>query len=260
MARLCGHLRFVAALGVLLAMGATGARAGSIEIILNVSGQAPLIITSGGPFDGSVPSNPDSITVNTGALNAFLVGEGSALTFSSLGASSNNPGAANATITLTGSASTTGAAVSFTADAIQTDYNSPVGANGAMQSSAGGTFTNTLAGDSTTFQSWYDGTNTGAMTTPSPLLSFVSPNLPGTNQSYSGDAATTPLTPFVTPFALVNQIGVTLAANANGPTDQFTGSTVVTAAIPEPTSLALLGIGMTGFLAFRRCFKRPAVA
>jgi hypothetical protein len=30
--------------------------------------------------------------------------------------------------------------------------------------------------------------------------------------------------------------------------------------VPEPTSLALLGIGMTGFLAFRRLFKRPAVA
>lgn len=32
------------------------------------------------------------------------------------------------------------------------------------------------------------------------------------------------------------------------------------AAVPEPTSLALLGIGMTGFLAFRRLFKRPSVA
>jgi len=30
--------------------------------------------------------------------------------------------------------------------------------------------------------------------------------------------------------------------------------------IPEPTSLALLGIGMTGFLAFRRLFKRTSAA
>jgi len=29
---------------------------------------------------------------------------------------------------------------------------------------------------------------------------------------------------------------------------------------PEPNSIALLGIGMTGFLAFRRLFKRPSVA
>jgi len=36
--------------------------------------------------------------------------------------------------------------------------------------------------------------------------------------------------------------------------------TVTPGIVPEPTSMALLGIGMTGFLAFRRLFKRTSVA
>jgi hypothetical protein len=273
MARFCGHLlRFAAAFGVLLALLATEARAGNIEIILDVSGiPSPFVINLGGPFT-QPGATMDNITANTSALNATLTADGSSLQFSSLGATSNNPGAANATLSQSGTAYSTGGAVSFTVQSFQVDYNSPVGAKGELQSSAGGTFTNTNAGDNTTFRSWYDGTNmgnTGAPTytpigTPSPLLTFTSPTLVGAlpnTSSYSGNAAMTPLTPFVVPFALVNQISVSLAANTHTPTDQFTGSTVVTAtSIPEPSSLALLGIGMTGFLAFRRFFKRPAVA
>jgi hypothetical protein len=260
MARFCGHLRNAAAFGVLLTLLATEARAGSIEIILTVAGAAaqPIIITKGGPFDTSAPGNPDIITVNTAALNSTLIADGSSLQFSSLGASSNNPGGLNAVLTQTGQATTLGGAVSFTTLAEQTSYTSPAAASGLMQSSASNTYTNTTAGDSQAFQSWYDGTNTPAKTTPSPILTFTSTGLLA--QSNSATAPLTSLTPFVTPFALLNQMTISLAASAMGPTDQFTGSTVVTSAIPEPTSVALLGIGMTGFLALRRLLRRTSAA
>jgi len=40
----------------------------------------------------------------------------------------------------------------------------------------------------------------------------------------------------------------------------LTGVTFSVSPVPEPSSLALLGIGMTGFLAFRRFFKKTSVA
>jgi hypothetical protein len=57
-----------------------------------------------------------------------------------------------------------------------------------------------------------------------------------------------------------NKVGADFASViANGGTVTGTGGFTEQAA-PEPGSFALLGIGMAGFLAYRRYFKRPAVA
>jgi hypothetical protein len=62
----------------------------------------------------------------------------------------------------------------------------------------------------------------------------------------------------------VDTAGVFLTGTVNGASIVGTPAEVNfnfrTVAVPEPSSIALLGIGMTGFLAFRRLFKRPAVA
>jgi hypothetical protein len=59
-------------------------------------------------------------------------------------------------------------------------------------------------------------------------------------------------------------IPTVLLSEPNGTYTISTGTVHFTvlgpASVPEPTSMALLGIGMTGFLAFRRLFKRNAVA
>jgi len=52
--------------------------------------------------------------------------------------------------------------------------------------------------------------------------------------------------------------GGTVSGNPT-PSGGVVGSVAV-AIVPEPTSMALLGIGMAGFFTYRRLFKRPATA
>jgi hypothetical protein len=255
---------FAVALGLGFALQASSARAGVLEIDLTPTGGPTIVILEGGALDTAM--NPDTLTVNTGLLNAVLLGAGDPLRFASLGANTNNPGlATGATLTLTGEAYLLAGSgpFGFTAKAFQTDYTSPTGAIGSLQSSSSATATNTNMGDTQSFRSWFDQTNAGAKTTPSPVVMFVSPSLNGAlpnTVSNSATAGATPLPGVASPFALVNEISISMMALPGGavqPDDQFTGSTVVTAqAVPEPTSFVPMLAALPLVLGLLRRYRR----
>jgi PEP-CTERM motif len=62
-------------------------------------------------------------------------------------------------------------------------------------------------------------------------------------------------TPFVDAPGTISVTSVTTTPPGATVKDQISFNV-----IPEPSSIALLGIGMTGFLAYRRLFKRSSVA
>jgi len=242
--------------GLFCALIAGRAQAGILEMDLTV-GANTIQILQGGFYDTG--GNPDTITVNTSALNATLAGLGDGnLTFSDLSANTNNPGdPTGATLIQTGTALVSSGTVAFSIVAFQTDFVVPSGNVGTLSSSAGGTFTKTSTGDSTAFTSYYDPTNTGALTVPSPTLTYPAPNTNG-NSGYGSSAPDTMVGSVVPGYALVNQIQVSLTGSSSKiGKDQFTGSTVLFAtAVPEPSSVLMLISALPVGLGLARRFRR----
>jgi hypothetical protein len=261
MASFRGRLRYATAFGVLmLSLLASEARAGNVTIVITIDAIVTITIQAGSSL-AQPGSTADNLTVNTTSLNNQLALDGSTLQFSALGATSNNTGGASSFITQTGTAFNTSAtAASLNLLTFQTGFISPIGTSGTMQSSASNTYTSTTAGDSQTFQSWFDQSNSTPPVKSPPASSVLTFTSTGPAiQSYSGTSPVVGLANVVAPYGILNQTSLTLTGvNA---TDQFTGSTLINASsVPEPTSLALLGVGMAGFFALRRLFKRTAAA
>lgn len=272
-----GRLGLSLALGLALALSAQTAKAGNLQIDLNIAGFAggTISIFAGSGFEtpNSNPADdPTLLSVNTSALNDYLKLFGlTNVTFNSLSASSNNPGAADqAFITQNGNVTLTAGSgsVSFSVLAYNTGFTAPTGNAGVLNSSSSATFTNvgTSSGDSATFQSWYNPNNddsTAAPSVPSPSLAFLASSQTKNPFSFSGDAAPTNVGLVTSPYSLLNQSDVTITAAAGkpAPTIIFGGSTVLTV-IPEPASVVMtmsaLPIVFSLIRRYRRGAKTPA--
>lgn len=234
------------ALGLVLALAAQTSYAGSVTIDLTVSNgvdTSNFVITLGSGFDAP-GTDANNLSADLGIVNSLLAANNLGnVHFTSLGASSNNPGdsisafiAQNGQVNLDpGSGS-----VTITAVAFQTDFTLPMGTVGLLQNSSSSTFSNTAAGNSQTFQSFFDASNTGALGTPSPTLSFNYGNLANKTLSQSDTSPLTNVGPITNPYAIVDQLTLTLtAAPGQRATVSYGGSSIITA-IPEPASAVMM--------------------
>jgi hypothetical protein len=216
-------------------------------------------ITDGGPFD--MDATTGQINVSTNLLNTTLAADGAPYQFSSLSATSNQSlgtAGSDAMITVSGAIlnnSTNPLPVPIGIQVSDVNFTFPATPQ-SISSGAADTMAFTSSGDSRTFQSFYDPTNSGipgGISTP-PII-FAAPTGAGPF-AFSKTNSQSIQTP-VLPYALVNQTTITLVPGPSPgdvATDNFSGITIV--AVPEPAALALVSMGMgVALLRIRR--RRP---
>lgn len=264
MMKLSGFRRLGLAFGLVFAVTAQTSRAGSIEIDLTISRGSDTV--SFQIFAGSGTDAPGS-TANDLSANLLLINSvvtpAFGVTFSSLGANSNNPGTTEARINqnalFTVAAGGTDPLM-ISAIAFQTDFQFPTGGMGSLVSSASGTFSNATPASVQSFQSWFDQGNTGSMgpdplVTPSGILNFDY-NDP-VDLSHSGTAAITPISGVTSPYALVNQINLTVGVASTDTGVSYGGTTKLTvAAVPEPASVLMTLSAIPIVFGMARRFRR----
>ncbi|ODU01599.1 MAG: hypothetical protein ABS79_01410 [Planctomycetes bacterium SCN 63-9] len=238
------HLALIAGLTF---ASASSASAGTLQIDLDI-GIDTFSILDNGSFDTDL--TPNVIVVDVSQFNGFIAGFGyTDLTFKSLSANSNNPGAnSGASIKINSDAvAALNAAVQFTLTTFQTGFIIPTGI-GNLASSAGGSWTQTDTNDSATFQSAFQ--NTLFTTKPT----SVSPDTGGFTASYNSSSPLLPLGIVTAPFSLWNQTTITISSTADLEAEnQFTGTTVLRAvAIPEPSSVIMMLSAVPAVMALRR--------
>jgi len=225
------------------------ARGGPLTITVQETGGLPITIQDGGALDLDL-AEVGVILVNTTLLNADpeLIN----YRFAALGANSNSPGntadgflSQNATVQLR-----LGRTGDVTVIASDNSYNFPNGLTRTMNSSASSTYTNATAGNKEVFTSWFNPNSTvGAKQIAS--LDVTNTSSAANPNSQSGDAPPTTPLPLTNPYGLTNQMVITLTGGSAGglAQNQYSGSTAVTASIPEPASMTLM-LGVLPVLVF----------
>jgi hypothetical protein len=203
-------------------------------------------------------SNLTALDVNVAAVNTFLMNNGSAITFTALGASSNFPGGSpiptQATLTETGIAvlfSSTGA-TDITVHTSQAGFTNPVSPlPGTLNSAQTAIFAGMVAGNSLTSSSSFNATNT--------------PTLPSTStgtqiQSYSPSNSLS-VGPIASGFSLDNTARMIMTGSTPGPgtTNPFAVAATLSA-VPEPASLILMLTGLPLPLVVVGLLRRRAAA
>jgi len=219
----------------MLALASGQARAGTLEIVISEGGTS-FDILDNGPLD----TNPATNLIQ--ALGTGLVFPDFKVV--GLNASTNNPGADNpigAVLTVGAEIQRTtgGAAQSITITVTDEDYVLPAGPK-LLSSSASGTYTNTAAGDSQTFTSWFNPSNTAFAKDPPPSgpLTFLSTGA-GVN-SHSNSVAAISVGSAAT-YGLTNETVLTMAGASAGSTpDMVIGGTTQVLGVPEPASIAIM--------------------
>jgi len=231
----CKHLLFGVACGLAMLVMASGqARAGTLEIMIT-SGATTFDILDQGPLDTNPAPNAIQVLGSGLVFPDFTVNTLSALT--------NNPGAANPTgafLTVTGDITRTtgGGASTITISVTDEDYTLPTGTK-TLTSNASSTFTNVTAGDTHSFTSWYNPSNTAfAKDVSSGTITYTGTGPQTQTNSHS---------PLIVPagsqltYGLTNDTVLTMAGSTAGAEMGFSGTTTVLGtAVPEPASLAIM--------------------
>jgi hypothetical protein len=213
------------ALSAVMGLMGTQANAGSISLSVDLNGVVIFTATSIAP--------DQSVSAALAGVNSALAAHGSAYRFTGLSAQSNYTGSAVGSLQTTFQLNTSGSGTTsdvLSIDTTQSGFLSPTGADGKALSTVGGSY-NTASG-SLSYTSDYQGANT-------PTLVFPVSG----SDSFSGTTGLLPIGTVPSGYQLSNHFLISLT---KGPS-VFLGSTggiVVSAAVPEPSSVVTMLMGM----------------